>query len=341
MRYIGGKANLVDIIIDEIRNLHAETVIDVFAGSGVVSSRLDASGFKVISNDILHFSYIINKANLTLSHKPEYSGLSGIDPINFLNHLTIENTPFLLDDCFIWKNYSHHNGCERMYFQEKNALRIDLIRKTIESWRLNGQVNDTEYTYLLSRLILSVPYVSNIAGVYGAYLKHWDTRSFKDLVLLEASEWAKNAEMNQAYNVDYQELLPNVQADVLYADPPYNTRQYLPNYHVLETISRYDYPEIKGVTGMRPYEDREKSDFCSRVRVKNAFEELIRLAQVNHVIISYNNEGLMSTADLAELCQDYAISGTFKLLEFPYRRYKNHTGSENRVNEQMYIFSKR
>lgn len=341
MRYIGGKANLVDIIIDEIRNLHAESVIDVFAGSGAVSSQLDTSGFKVISNDILHFSYIINRASLTLSHEPDYIGLSGINPINYLNLLTIEDTPYLLDDCFVWKHYSYHDGCERMCFQEKNALRIDLIRKTIESWWSSGQINDDEYTYLLSRLILSVPFVSNIAGVYGAYLKHWDARSFKDLNLSNADSWAKNAKMNKAFNLDYRKLLSSVQADVLYADPPYNARQYLPNYHILETISRYDYPEIKGITGMRTYEDCEKSDFCSIAHVRKAFEELIRLARVNHIIISYNNEGLMPTAELVELCKDYAVSGTFRLLEIPYRRYKRRVGDENMVKEQMYIFTKR
>ena len=87
--------------------------------------------------------------------------------------------------------------------------------------------------------------------------------------------------------------------------PPYNQRQYVPNYHVLETIARYDSPALKGVTGMRPY-DSQRSDFCIKNKVIDAFDRLFRELRVRYIILSYNNEGLVPSDVLAELMQKYA-----------------------------------
>ena len=148
-----------------------------------------------------------------------------------------------------------------MYFRPENALKIDIIRMTIEKWKNNSLISENEYFYLLSALINAVPFVANITGVYAAYLKYWDERTYKS-IQLKKPVIINNSQDNECYNLDYTELL-NKNCDLLYADPPYNSREYLPNYHVLETIARYDYPEIYGVTGMRNY-DNQKSVFCKK-----------------------------------------------------------------------------
>lgn len=341
MRYIGGKKELIETIVGLVDKKKVRTVIDIFAGSGVVSDRFAAEGMTVLSNDILYFSYVLTKGQIMMQSIPRYKNLPIKKPINFLNNLVLEQTKINKERCFIWKNYSMHDGCERMYFQEENALKIDIVRITIEEWKNKGYLNEDEYFYLLSRLISAVPYVSNIAGVYGAYLKHWDARSFKKLQLVDVKDWHKNNENNYVYNLDYRQVLQTVSADLLYADPPYNRRQYLPNYHILETIARYDYPDIHGVSGIRTYNQSGKSDFCSVSRVYSAFEDMIRLANVKYLIISYNNEGLISTENLSALCMQYAKPKTFKLLEIPYRRYKSHQEGKDSVCEQLYIFEKK
>lgn len=340
MRYIGGKKYLLENIMAEIKKKKISSVIDIFAGSGVVSNCFSSSGLSVISNDILYFSYVLNKGQLILSEKPLYKNLPISNPIKYLNNITIEDTDINKNDCFIWKNYSLHDNCKRMYFQERNALKIDIIRLTIENWKNKGYLSETEYFYLLSRLITAVPFVSNIAGVYAAYLKYWDIRSYKTLELKDIDNWHPNSKNNKVYNLDYRKLLKKESADLLYADPPYNNRQYLPNYHILETISRYDYPTIYGVSGMRKYNHANKSDFCRAKYALDAFDELINLADVDYVIISYNNEGLVSTKELSELCKKYAKPSSFHLKEIPYRRYKCHEKDNNLVCEQLYIFKK-
>ena len=341
MRYIGGKTDLLPVIEEVLGRRHITSIIDIFSGSGAVSMHFARKGMQVYGNDILFFSYILNKAAIQIARKPKYKNLSIKDPIGYLNKLSFDLAEIDRNDCFIWKNYSPHQNCTRQYFQEKNALKIDIIRITIERWYRLKKITKDEYIYLLSRLIAAVPFVSNIAGVYGAYLKFWDKRSYKDLELKDAEFFVGLHSGNCVYNQDYKDILPSIQADLLYADPPYNTRQYLPNYHILETIARYDYPEIYGVSGMRKYGESEKSDFCSRAKVEQAFDSLIRQADVSTIIISYNNEGLVSTEKLCDICSAYARQGSFDLYQTPYGRYRNKEGQEKQVYEQLYVFDKR
>ena len=341
MRYIGGKTQLLSDIHDAIRDVApgANSVIDLFSGSGVVAEYLKQQNYEVICNDQMYFSYVLLRGITQISSRPQFSSLKIDDPVDYLNSLTYEDSGIDIKDCFIYQNYAPHDDCERMYFTPENAIKIDIIRITIEHWRNEDKITEDEYYYLLASLISAVPYVSNIAGVYAAYLKHWDPRAHKGLEL-KYNAISKTKVKVKSYNEDYTDLLGKVKADVLYSDSPYNTREYLPNYHILETIAKYDYPAIKGITGMREYK-KQKSDFCSKATVSEAFERMISMADVKYVIISYNNEGLISTEELSRICEKYAEEGTFKLIEIPYRRYKSKIPNKKAgLMEQLYCFKK-
>jgi len=340
MRYIGGKSNLLNNIHNVINQstVNVNTIIDIFSGSGVVSSFLKENNYNVIGNDIMYFSYVLSRGTTALNQVPTFTNLGIADPIDHLNNLDISNTNINLDDCFIYQNYSPHGDITRMYFQNGNAIKIDIIRITIEEWFTRHLINDDEYYYLLAALISAVPYVSNITGVYGAYLKHWDARTYNPLTLRVPDIIASTVNA-VFYNNNCDIILPNIVGDLLYADPPYNSRQYLPNYHVLETIARYDNPEIHGVTGMRNYRN-QKSDFCTVRGVEGAFRRMIENANVRYVLISYNNEGLLSTERLSAICQEYAINNSFELHEIDYRRYNNAGTTPRGITEQLYFFEK-
>lgn len=337
MRYIGGKSLQLDNINSVIESEAASisSVIDLFAGSGVVSQNFKSLGYKVISNDFLFFSYTLQRCSIGLNKKPSFKELGIDDPIGYLNGLKFADSGLPIDKCFIYNNYSPTDNCERMYFQPDNALKIDIIRLTVQKWYDQHLINDDEYYYLLAALINAVPYVANITGVYAAYLKYWDDRTYNPLVL-EEPIIINNRKKNECFNVDYSELLSK-KCDLLYADPPYNSREYLPNYHILETIARYDYPNISGVTGMRKY-DNQKSVFCKKSTVVDAFEKLVRDCRCRYILISYNNEGLLSTSELSDICAKYAVGGSFKLFEFDYRRYKNKIpNNTSGLKEQLYF----
>lgn len=341
MRYIGGKSLLLDkinnVVFHKIPHIH--TVLDIFAGTGIVSQNFKQLGLKVFSNDYLYFSYILQSCYIGLNNRPDFTQLGIVDPISYLNNLTIESSKIPLEKCFIYQNYSPVNGCERMYFQPRNALKIDIVRITIEDWYKNGLIDDNGRAYLIASLIEAVPYVANITGVYAAYLKFWDKRTFNDLELKDLYIF-NNHQENQCFNLDYN-ALNNISCDLLYADPPYNSREYLPNYHILETIARYDYPQIHGKTGMREYSNM-KSDFCKKRKVRNAFQSLISNTSCRYILISYNNEGLIDTNSLSELCSQYAVKDSFQLYEFDYRRYKNKIpNTSDGLKEQLYFLERK
>lgn len=341
MRYIGGKSNLLtdieQVISTSAQNVN--TIIDIFSGSGAVSSYLKSKNYNVLGNDIMYFSYVLSRGTTALNTTPVFDNLGIDNPIDYLNNLTIENTDINISDCFIYQQYSPHDDVVRMYFQNDNAIKIDIIRITIEKWKINNLISDDEYYYLLAALIAAVPYISNITGVYGAYLKHWDARTYNSLELKIPEIISTGQAVFYNENCDVLLPAPTMIGDLLYADPPYNSRQYLPNYHVLETIARYDNPVIHGVTGMRNYQ-AQKSDFCTVRGVEGAFRRLIENAQTRYILISYNNEGLLSTEQLTSLCCEYAKINTFQLYEIDYRRYNNAKTTYGGVMEQLYFFEK-
>lgn len=336
MRYIGGKSLLLDNIqsvIDTCAN-DVDTITDIFSGSGAVGTHLKNHGYHVISNDLLYFSYAIARGTIGVNEIPTFDGLDISDPISYLNNIDISSLNIKDDKYFIYHNYSPNSECDRMYFQNDNALRIDAIRLQIEAWKNDNVITEDEYYYLLASLLSAVPYVANITGTFGAYLKYWDKRTYNKLQL-EAPEiiTAKSCECHCG---DYTKVLP-VETGLLYADPPYNSREYLPNYHVMETIARYDSPIIKGITGIREYTE-QKSAFCKKATVHDAFVKLIRDANSRYVLISYNNEGLISTEELSDICKTYGNPKTFKLIEMDYRRYKNKIPNNTAgLKEQLYF----
>ncbi|RXI44853.1 modification methylase [Malaciobacter mytili] len=297
MNYIGSKLKLSSWIENEIasyvgrNNLKDLTFCDLFAGTGIVGRTFKNKVAKVISNDIEEYSYILNRNYI------ENSSLI-YDKENYINELN--NLP-LVEDGFIYQNYCMGSGSERQYFSDYNGKKIDTIRQKIEEWKINNIITDDLYYFLLASLLESADKVANTASVYGAFLKHIKKSASKDLVL-ESAEFEITNNMNDVYNCDANELIKKIKGDILYLDPPYNQRQYGANYHLLNTIIKYDDFIPRGKTGMRDY---NKSLYCSKKEVYTSFEELIKNADFKYIFLSYNNEGLMSLDDINSIMRTY------------------------------------
>lgn len=341
MRYLGGKSRLAPAIHELIvsKAPRATNVTDLFAGSGALSSYMKQQGFAVTTNDVLYFSYALARGSLALNRVPDFRKLSsylGESPVAYLN-----TAPLPTPDAsqFVRLNYSPDSTPPRMYLTETNSLRIDFVRQTLNDWRQQSLVTESEYFYLLAALLAAVPRVSNITGTYGAFLKYWDARATES-ISLDLHDVYDNKQRNRSYNSDAEELLKRISGEVLYLDPPYNSRQYLPNYHVLETIARYDNPVVAGVTGQRQGQ-QTRSDFCSKVTAEAALRGVLEAAQFEHIVLSYNNEGVIAPARLEEVLRDFAAPGTYELRTIPYRRYKNkipnHTAG---LQEHLYYIQK-
>ena len=184
MRYIGSKKLLlgdIERVIDE-NVKSADSFCDIFSGTVCVGNYFK-NKYKIITNDLMYFSYCIQKAVIENNSCPKFVKL-GFNPIMHFNSLTLDKLNDLPEEQkFCVNNFSPAGG--RMYLSEKNALKTDYIRNTVENWRSEYLINDSEYYYLIAVLIEAIPFVSNISGTYGAYNKFWDKRSLKDLTLKE------------------------------------------------------------------------------------------------------------------------------------------------------------
>jgi adenine-specific DNA-methyltransferase len=251
------------------------------------------------------YSYVLNK-NYIQNHKNITDKLAFIDKLN--------NLP-IAHDGFIFKNYCMGSGSGRQYFSDENGKKIDNVRAKIKQWRDDKKINSNLYYFLLSSLLEAADKVANTASVYGAYLKHLKKSAQKTMVLRSA-EFLVNDNSHLVFNEDSNNLIKKITGDILYLDPPYNHRQYGANYHLLNTIARYDDFIPSGKTGL---DDYNRSKYCQKSQVKNSFENLIKNADFEYIFLSYNNEGLMSENYIKNIMQKY---GKYSLVKKEYQRFK-------------------
>lgn len=322
MRFIGNKTRLIHEIEDFIKNnkIEGEIFCDMFSGSSSVGDFFKKD-YKIIANDFLKFSSDIAKAKLLNPKEPDFRVFKKKykkSPFEYFNNSKYEYEKSF----FVTSNYSPKSG--RQYLSEENAIRIDGIRIDIEEFYKNKVLNEKEYFFLLGSLLESTMAFSNTTGTYEAFLKKWDNRSVKNFVLspIKINEYRAINKKNKIYNEDANSLIRKISGDILYIDPPYTVTEYSSAYHVLETISRYDFPEVSGVTGRR-VNNNKKSMYTRKNQAIIAFEDLIRQSNFKHIIISYSNESLIVLGDLKKMLASY--SKDFKVIErkISYRKYKN------------------
>ena len=309
-------------------NLQDKIFCDIFAGTGIVGRTFKNKVKKVISNDIEHYSYILNKNYIE----------NKIKIPNKENLLSELNSLPLRKNGFIFKNYCVGSGSERQYFTDHNGKKIDTMRIKIEEWKSSNIINEKTYYFLLASLLESADKVANTASVYGAFLKHIKKSAQKDLIL-EPADFIESKNSHKVFNEDSNTLIDKIEGDILYLDPPYNHRQYGANYHLLNTISLYDSFTPRGKTGMREY---ARSKYCSKKEITTSFEELIKNAKFKYIFLSYNNEGLMSEETTKKIMKKY---GKYKLIKKKYQRFKadkteNRNHKANNTFEYLHILIK-
>ncbi|MDP6777500.1 MAG: DNA adenine methylase, partial [Candidatus Latescibacteria bacterium] len=341
VNYIGSKYSLLEFlergILGRVR-ANGQVFLDVFAGTGIVGWHFKQRGFRVVANDVQYYAYCRCRALVGIDRPPEFAGIVNELALDATDGAQSDPVEALLtylnalggEDGFVYRTYcpggTRGSAFERQYFCDENGRRCDAIRTRIEVWREQAWVTEDEYYYMLASLIDAADRVANTASVYGAFLKHIKKSAQRPLRLGRLPVVGGRGR-NVIHNCDGGELVGEVACDVLYMDPPYNQRQYCANYHVLETIARYDRPEVHGITGLRDSGD-QKSDFCVKRRVLPAFERMVDRTSARHVFLSYNSEGLMQKDDILDVMGRY---GQVELLTQDYGRFRADVDRENRV----------
>lgn len=351
MRYYGCKNRLLEFIEEGVAETGLDdsaSFCDLFSGTTVVAQFFKKKGYSIIANDMLEFSYALARTYIKNNKYPLFKGLKWA--VNGVNG-SIENILKVIEhlnnippiEGFVYVNYcpsgAKKSEYQRQYFSDENGKKIDAIRSAIHEWKENKMIADDEFYILLASLIEAVPYVANISGNYAAYLKCWDPRALKPLKL-RVPEIPYSSNKNMAFKSDANALIRKISCDILYMDPPYNERQYAPNYFILELIAEGwfdgEKPHIYGKTGMRPYE-HQKSAYCQKNYVKGVFSDLVENADTKFMLLSYNDEGLMNEAEIKDILSS---RGRVKIFEKGHRRYRsvNQDETDRRmVTEKLYF----
>lgn len=355
MRYIGNKTRLLGFIRRVLlrRGIRQGSALDPFSGTASVARALKRWGFSVTASDVMEYAYVFARAYVEVPAPPAPEELPPVGTgrpadlrsvCDFLNRLNARPG-------FIRAHFApeHIDGREkgRMYFTPENAARIDTIRHQLHEWLSAGCLSRDAHDVLLAALIEAADRVANTTGVYAAYVKSWQPNAVRALRLVppeivsgnSCHAWRKDAlEMVEAHD----------EVDLLYLDPPYNTRQYPGYYHIPELIATGwfdEVPTLRGKTGLLPDSDK-RSVWCSLRKAESAFEQILATARCRHIVLSYNAEGIISESAIERIMKAYGRHSTYRRYRHTYRRYRadsDHQGRRyqaDKVSEYLYCISR-
>lgn len=268
-RYIGCKQKLVDWIFDIIQNetTGIKTATDIFAGTGVVAKKMLSLYDNVIINDFLFSNNQIYKAFFAVGKWNKEKILKKIELYNSL------------DEANLGDNYFSLNFGGK-YFDYDMAKKIGWIREDIENSK--SDLTEKEYAILLTTLMYNIDKHANTLGHFEAYIKKPIKKAKLLLRPIDVNEF-KNVTI---YRQDSNELARKIKSDLVYIDPPYNSRQYSRFYHVYETLVKWNKPVLVGTAMKPPLENM--SNYCNSQAPKT-FADLIENLNAKYLVVSYNN----------------------------------------------------
>lgn len=320
-RFLGSKAKLLPFIRQVVNENCSgfSTFCDIFAGTGVVANEFNSKDIKIIANDILKSSYmsLYTFLKITKFNKKKLEKI--INNYNSLNP-TSENY------------FSKHFG--GTYFTRNNARLIGKIREKIQ---LQSLTND-ERKILLTSLIYAMDKIANTVGHYDAYrrVKPQTTRIHLKLPNIETK---KNIG-NKVYNEDSNTLVRKIKSDVLYIDPPYNSRQYSSTYHLLENLVTWRKSNLHGAANKMKL-DNLRSKYCLK-EAPEVFLDLIKHAKCKHIIVSYNDtEQRKHSRSNARILKNQIENilkkkGKIKIYNHAYREFT--TGKRPIISQSEYLY---
>lgn len=288
IKYIGSKRRLLPLIVSTVSALPGvQRVADLFSGTARVGHALKRAGLQVWSND--HNRYAATLARCYVQADAELGPT--LQPIVAeLNQLPGR------------AGFFTHTYCEKSrFFQPHNGERVDAIRERIGELGLGPEAE----AVLLVSLMEAADRVDNTVGLQMAFLKEWAPRSFAQLELrlpeLLPRAAAGKGQASELDAHDALHTLAELDLDVLYLDPPYNHHKYLSNYHIWETLVRWDRPETYGLAQKRADCQSRHSAFNRRAEVHAALAQLVAEARARYLVVSFSNEGFVSRPQMEAL----------------------------------------
>ena len=308
------------------------TIVDAFCGSGVVTHAAAVAGYHVESFDTESYARTLAAgatAPFTEEAKEAIRAMQAARSASGAHGL-------------IAIEYSPSGPQQRMFWTAENAAHIDAARQLIPSFSMECQ------PFLLASLLVSADAVANTTGVYGAYLKQFKTAALNPMVVRPLHKCTSPAPAGSRVLCGDDAiaalamLAPVPKASgirMVYADPPYNQRQYSANYAPLKLLSEYQAGAVRAETKSGLAIEAYKSTFCRRTDVASAFEGLVTSARAcaDYLVVSYSSDGLLNRTDLDEILGDRATCQIIEHKRYRAARGQAPAGSPTKVSELLYV----
>jgi len=302
IKYLGSKRRLVPVLGQMLDACGADTALDLFTGTTRVAQEFKRRGAHVTAVDTASYAEAFARCWIALDGSQVDRGDLD-DALAYLNALP--GAPGYFTDAFCLQS---------RYLQPFNGERVDAIREALES----DYAGTWLHPVLLTALLLAADRVDSTTGLQMAYLKDWAERSYRPMHLVAPELIQGPGTAIRADASTVAAALPRV--DLAYLDPPYNQHRYFTNYHVWETLVRWDRPQAYGVAMKRldSRDDSTKSAFNSKRSMPAALRELIAVVNCEVLVLSYNNESWLTRDELIGTC---AQRGHVEVIDVDSRRY--------------------
>jgi adenine-specific DNA-methyltransferase len=319
IKYIGSKRTLVPLIERVAASLPVRSACDLFAGTTRVGQALRRVGLAVHSNDLATYSEAFGQAYIAAG--------PGLDRAR-LERIARELASLDGRDGWFTETFCR----QARYFQPANGMRIEAIREAIDGYDLSPVERGT----LLTSLLEAADRVDSTTGLQMAYLKSWAPRSYNALSLRLPEPVP--GPPGSVSRLDAAEVAPGLDVDLVYLDPPYNQHSFFSNYHVWETLVRFDDPESYGIA-MKRVDCREtRSAFNSKRVAPAAYASLLESISAPWLLLSVSDDGFHDAGELEALL---ARRGHVGRLDVDSKRYVGaQIGIYNPLGEKVGTISR-
>nr|WP_292030584.1 DNA adenine methylase [Brevundimonas sp. UBA2416] len=304
IKYLGSKRALLNHIVAGIGEVlpRGGTVCDLFSGTSRVGHALKREGFRVWSND--HNAYAHTLATAYVQSDRE-KWLSRAE-------IVLEELRAVKPNAgWFTKAFCR----DARFFHPDNGALIDAMRDRIAALALEPELE----AIVLVSLMEAADRVDSTAGIQMAYMKKWAPRAYNALELRMPDILPGVAGGPcKATRRDAVDLAPEVEADLVYLDPPYNQHSYLGNYHCWESLVLWDRPETYGIANKRVDVKTRKSAFNSKPGIAPALQAVIEGLKAPNLIVSFNDEGYLGRDQLVEMLSG---RGEVQVIEIARPRY--------------------
>lgn len=302
IKYLGSKRTLIPTLTTLAAASGASSALDLFTGTTRVAKAFKSLGMHVIAADIASYSEIFAKTWIELD--------ADLVDQKALNEALTELASLPGEPGYFTQTFC----VDARFFQPENGARVDAIRAKIESDYKDSDL----YNPLLTSLILAADRVDSTTGLQMAFLKAWARRSFNKLEMRNPELLAGPGQAIRGDALVLAKGLPEV--ELAYLDPPYNQHRYFSNYHIWESLVRWDKPGFYGIANKRldARSLENKSPFNSKKTMPAAIEKLIQDVNTQTMVLSYNNESWLSKDDLIAMCEQ---RGHVEVVDVDFKRY--------------------